>query len=132
MTLVPDPDNGVTVSSWIASMYSFTNVSRFFKITTAKMITIQEVIESQPQSIRKSTLINFALNTETGPCGFLTLLPALAEEPQNISVVHARRQGHQWPEVYAFIGDTELTNNQDGTPQWTRMIFETITEDILW
>jgi hypothetical protein len=47
------------------------------------------------------------LNTETEPCGFLTLLSALTEEPQKVSVVHALRQGHQWPKVYAYIGDTE-------------------------
>ena len=46
--LVPDPDNGETVSSWIASMYSFTNAC-FCEITTAEMMTIQEVIGWQPQ-----------------------------------------------------------------------------------
>jgi hypothetical protein len=97
--LVPDPDNGETVSSWIASMYSFTNVSRFCEITTAEMMTVEE--------IGKSTLLNFALNTDTGPCGFLTLLPALGGEPQKVSVVHALRQSHLWPDVYAFIGDTK-------------------------
>jgi hypothetical protein len=78
--LVPGLNNGVTVSSWIASVYSFTNVSRFCEITTAEMMTIQEVIVSQPQSIGKYTLLNVALNTETGPCGFLTLLPTITEE----------------------------------------------------
>jgi hypothetical protein len=38
--LVPDPDNGETVSSWIGSMYSFTNVARFCEITTSEMMTI--------------------------------------------------------------------------------------------
>jgi hypothetical protein len=60
--LVPDPDNGETVSSWIASMYSFTNVASFCEITTSKMMTILEIIASQPQSLGKSTLLNVALN----------------------------------------------------------------------
>jgi hypothetical protein len=34
--LVPDPDNGATLSSWIALRYSFTNVSSFCEIRTAK------------------------------------------------------------------------------------------------
>jgi hypothetical protein len=105
--LVPDPDNGETVSSWIASMYSFTNVARFCEITTSEMMTIQEIIASQPQSIGKSTLLNVALNTETGPCGFLTLLPVLSDEPQKVADVHALRQCHRCPEVYAFIGNTQ-------------------------
>jgi hypothetical protein len=76
-------------------------------ITTAEMMTIQEIIGSQPQSIGKSTFLNFALNTETGPCGFLTLLLAISEEPQKFSVVHALRQCHLGPKVYALIGDTQ-------------------------
>jgi hypothetical protein len=88
-------------------MYSFTNVARFCKITTSEMMTIQEIIASQPQSLGKSTLLNVALNTETGPCGFITLLPVLSDEPQKVAVVHALQQCHRWPEVYAFIGNTQ-------------------------
>jgi hypothetical protein len=53
-------------------MYSFTYVSCFCEITTAKMMTIQEIIVFQSQAIGKSALLNFALDTETGPCRFLT------------------------------------------------------------
>jgi hypothetical protein len=105
--LVPDPDNGETVSSWIASMYSFTNVSRFCEITTAEMMTVQEIMVTQPKSIGICTLLNFALSTEIGPCGFLTLPPTLTEEPQKVAVIHALRRCHLWPEVYSFIGDTQ-------------------------
>jgi hypothetical protein len=37
--LVPDPDDGETISSLIASTYNYTNVSRFCEISTADMVT---------------------------------------------------------------------------------------------
>jgi hypothetical protein len=132
--LVPDPDNGETVSSWIASMYSFsTNVAGFSEITTSEMMTTQESIVSEPQSIGKSTLLNVASNTETGPCRFLTFLPVLSDEPQKVAVVHALRQCHLWPKVYAFIGNTQpprLPTIKMEPPKWNGTIFETDTQNI--
>jgi hypothetical protein len=89
-------------------MYSSTNVPWICEITTAQMMTVQEIIVSQSQAMGKSsTLLHFALDTEPGPCGFLTLLPVLGGEPYNVSVIHTLRKCHLCPGVYAFIGDTQ-------------------------
>jgi hypothetical protein len=104
--LVPDPDNGDTVSSWIASIYAFTDLSLFCELTTtADMMTVQQMMTPQSHHTNTCPILNYALGMEIGPCAFLTILPAIAGEPQHVSVIHGLRQCHAWPEIYSFVGD---------------------------
>ena len=103
--LVPDPDNGATVSSWIASTYASTDVVSFCEISTAEMMTVREMMLSKFQASGNSAIFQHALGIESGPCGFLTLLPMVEGQAQCVSVVHALRQCHA--NVFAFIGDTQ-------------------------
>jgi hypothetical protein len=89
--LVPDPDNGHSVSSWIASTYAFTDAISFCEISTAEMMTVREMMVSESHSLGNSAIFCHALGIESGPCGFLTVLPMVEEGAQYVSVVHALR-----------------------------------------
>jgi hypothetical protein len=105
--LVPDPDNGEKVSSWIASTYTYTDVISFCEILTAKMMTFREMIFAKSQSLENSAIFHYALGIESGPCGFLTLLPVVEGQAQYVSVVHTLPQCLIRLEVFAFVGDTQ-------------------------
>jgi hypothetical protein len=89
--LVPDPDNGHSVSSWIASTYAFTDAITFCEISTAEMMTVWEMMVSESHSLGNSAIFCHALGIESGPCGFLTVLPMVEEGAQYVSIVHALR-----------------------------------------
>jgi hypothetical protein len=105
--LVPDPDNGHSVSSWIASTYAFTNAISFCEISTADMMTVLEMMVSESHSLGSSAIFCHALGIESGPCGFLTVLPMVEEGAQYVSIVHALRRCGNWSRVHSFIGDTQ-------------------------
>ncbi len=106
--LVPDPNDGDTVSSRIASTYAFSDVISFCEISTAEMMTVREIMVSESHSLGNSDAIfHHALGVESGACGFLTLLPVVEGRPQYVSVVHALRQYRKRPGVHAFVGDTQ-------------------------
>jgi hypothetical protein len=46
------------------------------------------------------------LGIESGPCGFLTVLPVVQGGAQYVSVAHALRQCGNRSGVHSFIGDT--------------------------
>ena len=56
--LVPDPDNGPSVSSWIASTYAFTDAIRFCEISTAEMMTFREMTVSESYYSGNSALLS--------------------------------------------------------------------------
>jgi hypothetical protein len=87
--LVPDPDNGHSVSSWIASTYAFTDAISFCEILTAEMMSVQEMMVSKSHSLGSSAIFCHALGIESGSCGFLTVLPVVEGGTQYVSVVHA-------------------------------------------
>ena len=62
--LVPDPDNGHSVSSWIASTHAFTNAINFCEILMAKMMTFREMTVSESHSSGNSAIFCHALGTE--------------------------------------------------------------------
>jgi hypothetical protein len=105
--LVPDPDDGETISSLIASTYNYTNVSRFCEISTADMMTLKEVMTSSSSLVGNSAFLKYALGTATGTCAFLTIMPTLEGTTQHVSVIHALCQHNVWPGIYAFIGNTK-------------------------
>jgi hypothetical protein len=72
--LVPDPDNGPSVSSWIASTYAFTDAISFCEISMAEMMTFREMTVSESHSSGNSAIFCYALGIESGKCGFLTVL----------------------------------------------------------
>jgi hypothetical protein len=104
--LVPGPDNGPSVSSWIASTYAFTDAISFCGISTAEMMTFWEMTVSESHSSGNSAIFCHALGIESGPCGFLTVLPVVQGGAQHVSVVHALRQCGNRSVVHSFIGDT--------------------------
>jgi hypothetical protein len=89
--LVPDPDNGPSVSSWIASTYAFTDAISFCEISTAEMMTFREMTFFESHSSGNSASFCHALAIESGPCGFLTALLVVQGGAQYVSVVHALR-----------------------------------------
>ncbi len=105
--LVPDPDNGHSVSSWIASTYAFTDAISFCEISTAEMMTVREMMVSESHSLGNSAIFCHTLGKESGPCGFLTVLPMVEEGAQYVSVVHALRRCGNRSGVHSFIGDTQ-------------------------
>jgi hypothetical protein len=89
--LVPGPDNGPSVSSRIASTYAFTDAISFCEISMAKMMTFREMTVSESHSSGNSAIFCHDLGIESGPCGFLTVLPVVQGGAQYVSVVHALR-----------------------------------------
>jgi hypothetical protein len=101
--LVPDPDNGHSVSSWIASTYAFTDAISFCEISTAEMMTVREMMVSESHFLGNSAIFCHALGIESGPCGFLTVLPMVEEGAQYVSIVHALRRCGNRSGVHSFI-----------------------------
>jgi hypothetical protein len=105
--LVPDPDNGHSVSSWIASTHAFTNAINFCEILMAKMMTFREMMVSESHSLGNSAIFCHALEIESGPCGFLTVLPVVEGGAQYVYVVHALRRCCNRSGLHSFIGDIQ-------------------------
>ena len=78
----------------------------FCETTTAAMMTVRQMMAPQSDIAGKCPFLSYALGTEVGLCGFLTIIPFATGIPQHVSVIHGLRQGHIRPEVHAFIGDT--------------------------
>jgi hypothetical protein len=59
--LVPNPNNGATISSWIGSTYDSTDVVSFCEISTAEMMTVREMTFSKFQALGNSAIFHHAL-----------------------------------------------------------------------